>query len=119
MFYVWQITPACFESTNLMTQEKGILVYAGKDCEYLLRRGISFFLDSIFKSSSRQFDQLYSLSVDLETTSHENYTHPVLFAFFPDKKEKKKYFFFIFPTPCVIINISNNIPTLTAPLQFY
>ena len=38
-------------------------------------------------SCPRQFAQLYSLDVDLGNTSHENYTHPALFALLPDKKE--------------------------------
>jgi len=36
----------------------------------------------------RQFAQLYSLHVDLGSTSHLNYEYPVVFANLPDKKEK-------------------------------
>jgi hypothetical protein len=68
---------------------KRILVFAGEDCEYLLRTGTSFFLDGTIKNCPRQFAQLYSLHVHLGGTSHENYIYPILFALYRIKKKKR------------------------------
>jgi hypothetical protein len=65
---------------------KRILAFAGGDCEYLFRRRIVS-PDGTFKSCPTQFGQLYCLRVDLGSTPHENYVHPVLLALLPDKKE--------------------------------
>jgi hypothetical protein len=66
---------------------KRILVFAAEDSAYLIRNKTSFFLDGTFESCPRQFAQLHSLHVDLGSTAHESYIHPVLFALLPDKKE--------------------------------
>jgi hypothetical protein len=63
-------------------------VFPGEDCEYLFRSGTSLFVDGTFKSCPRHFAQLYSLDVDLGSTSHENYIYPVVFALLPDKKKR-------------------------------
>jgi hypothetical protein len=70
---------------------KRILVFAGEDCEYLLRNR-TLFLDVTFNNSPRQFTQLCSLRVDLGSTSHENYVFPVMFALLPDKEGKIYHF---------------------------
>jgi hypothetical protein len=59
---------------------KRVLVFAGEDCEYLLGKGTSFLPDGTFKSCPRQFAQLYCLRVDLGSTSHRNYVHPVVWC---------------------------------------
>jgi hypothetical protein len=84
-FYFWQIAPSFFISITLM-----ILVFDGEDCEYLFRRGTSFFLDNTFKSPVRQSVELYvwDSDSDLKSTSHDNYIYLVSFALLPDKKEK-------------------------------
>lgn len=40
----------------------------------------------MFTNCPRQVAQLYSLQVDLRSTSHENYVHPVLLALLLDKQ---------------------------------
>jgi hypothetical protein len=67
---------------------KRFLVFAGEDCEYYLEPELLFYFRRHIKCCPRQFAQLYSLHVDLGSTSHENYIYPILFALLPDKKEK-------------------------------
>jgi hypothetical protein len=69
-----------------MTQKK-FSSSLGKIVNICLEPELLFFLDGTFKSCPRQFAQLYSLHVDLGSTSHDNYIYPVLFALLPDKKE--------------------------------
>jgi hypothetical protein len=54
---------------------KRIPVFAGEDCEYLLRNR-TFFLDGTFKNCS--------VHLYLVSTSHENYIFSVMFALLPD-----------------------------------
>jgi hypothetical protein len=56
---------------------KRISVFAGEDCEYLLRNR-AFFLEGTFKNCT--------IHVDLGSTSHENYIFSVMFALLPDKE---------------------------------
>jgi hypothetical protein len=67
--------------------QKIIPVFGWKDCEYLLRIGTcSPPPNGSFNKCPRQFAQLYSLHVDLGSTSHLNYEYPVVFAHLPSKK---------------------------------
>jgi hypothetical protein len=60
-----------------------------------------FFLGGTFKSCPRQFAQLYSLHIDLGSTSHENYIYPVLFVLLPDKKETTYFLLTLLKNWCV------------------
>jgi hypothetical protein len=52
-FYVWQITPAFFESNTLMTQGKEFLSLLGKIVNIYLETELLLFIEGTFKRSSR------------------------------------------------------------------
>ena len=52
-----------------------------------LKTNVNIYLDAEPIFFLGQFAQLYSLDVDLGSTSYENYIYPVLFALLPDKTE--------------------------------
>lgn len=64
-----------------------ILVFGGEISENLLIKGKIFFFDGTFKSSPKQFYQLYTIHVDWGSSDSETNVHPVLFVFLPNKKE--------------------------------
>jgi hypothetical protein len=70
---------------------KRILVFAGEDCEYLLRNR-TLFLDVTFNNCPRQFMQLCSLRVDLGSTSDENYVFHGMFALLTDEEGTIYYY---------------------------
>jgi hypothetical protein len=65
-----------------------LLVFAGEDSAYLFRSRTSFFLDGTFKCCPKQFAKLYSLHIDLGSTSHENYILRFSLHFYRTKKKQ-------------------------------
>jgi hypothetical protein len=64
--------------------EKIFLVFAGKDCEYLLGSGTSLSTGGTFKNCPRKFAQLYRLHVDIVHRMKNTISGCLLS---PDKKE--------------------------------
>lgn len=65
-----------------------ILVFASENGKSCLSSCLSFFIDGTFKSSSKQFGQLFVIHADLGSSWEETNTIPAVYALLPNKKRE-------------------------------
>lgn len=78
-------------SSFLLTDDKSgerIIIFSGTSGREGLASCQDFFMDGTFKSSSKQFSQIYSIHADFGSSTEETNIYPVAFAFLPNKKKE-------------------------------
>lgn len=65
-----------------------ILIFSGNIGREGLNNCEDFLMDGTFKSSSKQFSQIYSIHADFGSSEEETNIYPVAFALLPDKKKE-------------------------------
>lgn len=78
-------------SSFLLADDKSgerIMIFSGTVGKEGLASCEDFFMDGTFKSSSKQFAQIYSIHADYGSTYDETNIYPVAFALLPNKKKE-------------------------------
>lgn len=78
-------------SSFLLADDKSgerIIVFSGNIGREGLKCYEDFFMDGTFKSSSKQFSQIYSIHADFGSSTEETNIYPVAFALLPNKKRE-------------------------------
>jgi hypothetical protein len=75
-------------------EDQRLLILAMEDARSFLKEDETCFMDGMFSSCCQQFQQLYTVHVDLGSTEEMNNVYPVIFALFPNKSEASDTWFF-------------------------
>lgn len=68
--------------------DERILIFSGPLGKDGLASCEDFFMDGTFKSSTKQFSQIYSIHADFGSSTEETNIYPVVFALLPNKKKE-------------------------------
>lgn len=68
--------------------QERILIFSSSKGITALSKKTSFFMDGTFRSSSKQYAQLYTIHVDLGSSLEETNSIPAVYALLPDKKQE-------------------------------